>query len=194
MRHPRMLAVFLVAVSCLGGRTSRADSTASADAPAASTPVTDDLRGRFSGVYRYAGDAREQKLRLDAIDRSVDAIFFVFRDIARSRIEDRTRIVPWCRFEFSGGEIRSTVPGHRVAVSPETGAPAPYRVDDDAIVLSQRFEEGRIVQVFTADEGGTRTNEFTMSADGKLLFVRATLSSPKLAVPVRYTLTYRRVE
>jgi hypothetical protein len=185
--------LLLVAVSFFDGAISRADS-ASGDPPAASAPSVDDVRSRFSGLYRYAGDAREQRMRVEAIDRSVDTIFFAFRGVARSKIEDRTRIMPWCKFEFQGGEIRSTVPGHRVAVSPETGAPVPYRVDDDAIVLSQRFEDDRVVQIFTADEGGTRKNEFTMSDDGRLLFVKATLSSPKLSVPVVYTLTYRRAE
>ena len=37
--------------------------------------------------------------------------------------------------------------------------------------------------MFRADEGGTRTNEFTLSADGALLVMKATLSSPKLPVP-----------
>ena len=73
-------------------------------------------------------------------------------------------------------------------------APAPYRVEDDAIVLTQRFEGSHLVQVFKADEGGTRKNEFSLSPDGKTLFMKATLSSPKLSIPVVYTLTYRRVE
>jgi len=187
------VASCLVATATLLSSTSRADSTAR-DGSGASVPSTEELRSRFAGLYRYAGDAREQQLRLEAIDRSVASLFFAVRGVARSKIEDRTRIMPTCKFEFGDGQIRSTVPGHAVAVSPETGAPTHYRVEDDPIVLTQRFEGARIVQVFRADEGGTRRNEFSLSADGKLLFVRATLSSPKLSIPVVYTLTYRRVE
>ena len=58
----------------------------------------------------------------------------------------------------------------------------------------QRFDGQRLVQVFRADEGGTRTNELTLSPDGALLVMKATLSSPKLSIPVVYTLTYRRAE
>ncbi len=195
MIHPRIPVALCVAVAAVvGSPPSRADESAPADAATTGGPSIADLRCRFAGLYGYVGDAREQRLRVEAIDRSVASLFFAVRGMARSKIEDRTRIMPTCRFEFGGGQIRSTVPGYAVAVSPETGAPAPYRIDHDAIVLSQRFEGARIVQVFTADEGGTRRNEFTLSADGKVLFVKVTLSSPRLSVPVVYTLTYRRVE
>ena len=195
MRHSSMfVTVSLIAVACLGSPSSRADATVTvAETPAAGDTSAAELRRRFAGSYRYAGDAREQRSRLEAIDRSVASFFFAVRGMARSKIDDRTRIMPTCVFEFSDGKIRSTVPGHPVAVSPETGAPASYRVDDDAIVLTQRFDGPRLVQIFRADEGGTRKNEFTMSADGKLLFMKATLSSPKLSIPVVYTLTYSRV-
>jgi hypothetical protein len=188
------LALCIVAALGFASPSTRADATTPGAGSGATAPTIEELRGHFTGLYRYAGDAREQQMRVDAIDRSVASIFFAARGIARSKIEDRTRIMPTCKFEFADGQIRSTVPGHAVAVSPETGAPAPYRVDDDAIVLTQRFEGSRIVQIFRADEGGTRRNEFSLSADEKLLFVKATLSSPKLSTPVVYTLTYRRVE
>jgi hypothetical protein len=181
------LATCILAVTCATPATGLADSAATA-------PSLDDLRLRFAGTYRYVGDAREQRLRAEAIDRSVASLFFALRGMARAKIDDRTRIMPTCKLEFGDGQIRSTVPGLPVAVSPETGAPAPYRVGDDAIVLSQRFEGARLVQTFTADEGGTRRNEYTLGQDGKLLFVTATVRSPRLPVPVVYTLTYRRVD
>ena len=185
-----------MAAASLCSPASRADAPApSAEAPdGGAAPSPAELRARFAGLYRYAGDAREQKLRLDAIDRSVAGFFFAVRGMARAKIADRTRIMATCKFELGDGQIRSTVPGLPVAVSPETGAPASYRVDDDAIVLSQRFEGTRLVQVFTADEGGSRRNELTLSADGKTLVMKATLSSPRLSTPVVYELTYRRVE
>ena len=189
-------AGLLVATSFIAvvGRADAITANGAGDRSADSGASVIDLRARYAGSYRYAGSAAEQKMRAEAIDRSVETFFFVVRGMARARLTDRTRIMPTCKFEFGGGNIRSTVPGHAVAVSPENGAPAPYRVDDDAIVLSQRFEGQRLVQVFRADEGGTRTNEFTLSPDGTLLVMKATLSSPKLSIPVIYTLTYRRIE
>jgi len=216
MRHPNVkppaapapgavlrmsVAACIVAAACFASPASRADapgavaaSPAAASPSPATTPSLAELRGRYAGFYRYAGDAREQKARLDAIGQSASSFFFAVRGVARSKLEDRTRIMPTCRFEFSDGNIRSTVPGHAVAVSPESGAIAPYRVEDDAIALSQRFDGVRLVQTFKADEGGTRRNEFTLSPDGAWLTMKATLSSPKLSIPVVYTLTYRRVE
>lgn len=187
-RNRLIVTASVFALSLLVSDVSRAEATASTTQLA-----TAELRNRYAGSFRYAGDAAEQKARLDAIDKSVSNLFFAIRGTARGKVTDRTRIMPTCRFEFSAGNIRSTVPGHAVAVSPETGTPAPYKVDDDAIVLTQRFEGDKLVQVFRADEGGTRRNEFTLSADGNVLTMKATLSSPKLTTAVVYTLTYRRV-
>ncbi len=184
------LAASVLAAVTLGSHVGRADQASGAAPAVASTAA--ELRGRFSGLFRYSGSAAEQAARTQAIERSASSFFFAVRGMVRSKLDDRTRIMPHCRFEFTQGNIRSTVPGHAVAVSPESGAPFPYRVDDDAIVLTQRFDGHRLVQIFRADEGGTRTNEFTLSPDGALLTMKATLTSPKLSIPVVYTLTYRR--
>ena len=192
-----MVAACLIASTCFIADVGRADpgtANGAGDRSAEPRASVVDLRARFAGFYRYAGTEAEQKARAEAIDRSVEGFFFALRGMVRAKVAERTRIMPTCKFEFSGGIIRSTVPGYAIAVSPESGAPAPYRVDDDAIVLSQRFEGQRLVQVFRADEGGTRTNELTLSPDGALLVMRATLSSPKLSIPVVPTLTYRRVQ
>ncbi len=182
--------VLSIAVLVVGSAARAATGEVQATAP----PSIGDLQRRFVGSYTYAGDAAEQMARLDAIDRSARTVFFAFRGIAHSKLADRTRIVPSGRFEFSGGNIRSTAPGYPPAVSPETGAPAPYRASEDAVVLSQRFDGERLVQTFEAHGGGVRKNEFALSPDGSVLTVRVTLSSPKLSLPVGYTLTYRRVE
>jgi hypothetical protein len=194
------IAAGVLATACVSAAAAHADeagangANGAGDGAAGSRPPAAELRARFAGSYRYAGTEAEQRARAQAIEHSLEALFFAVRGIARAKVVERTRIMPTCRFEFIEGSIRSTVPGHAVAISPETGAPAPYRVGDDAIVLSQRFEGQRLVQVFRADEGGTRTNEFTLSADGALLVMKATLSSPRLPIPVVYTLTYRRTE
>jgi hypothetical protein len=159
----------------------------------ATLPTAEELRSRYAGLYRYAGDAREQKAHDEAIDRSVETFFFALRAMARAKVAARTRIAPTYKLEFSGGAIRATIPGRAVAVSPENGTPAPYRVDDEPIVLSQRFEGAGLVQTFRSDDGARR-NDLTLSPDGTVLTMKATLSSPKLSVPVTYTLTYRRAE
>jgi hypothetical protein len=203
MAATALAAACVSVAACFSVHVARADPTvAAAEAPAAVSGRPEpsqsasiaELRRRYAGSYRYAGSASEQKARTDAIDRSVGTLLFIVRGAARAKVAERTRIVATCEFEFRGGNIRSTVPGQAIAISPETGAPAPYRVNDDAIVLSQRFEGPRLVQVFRADEGGIRKNEFTLTENGALLTMKATLNSPKLSLPVVYTLTYRRVE
>ena len=190
-----VLLVPLLAATLLTSPAASADPLAAADLRAGGNPVaavTPDLRQSYAGSFRYAGDQKERQARADAIDRGVSSFFFAVRGIARSKLEDRTRILATCAFEFTEGKIRSIVPGHPIAASPETGAPTDYRIDADAFILTQRFEGKRLVQTFVADDGGTRKNEFTLSADGKLLFMKATLTSPKLKAPLVYTLTYAR--
>ena len=112
----------------------------------------------------------------------------------RAKIDERTRIVQRCIFEFPEGQIRSIASGHPVATSPDSGAIAAYHVGDDDVALSQRFEGRHLVHTFTTSDGGSRRNHFTLSNDGRLLTMRATVTSPRLSVSVSYTLTYERME
>jgi hypothetical protein len=155
------VAAACVLAACLWSGAAHADPLTSAGVHAATTPAAtnlEELKKRYAGSYRYAGDARERDARMSAIERSAASFFVAVRGLVRSKLDDRTRIVPTCVFEFPEGKIRSTVPGHPIATSPENGAPAAYRIEDDAIALSQRFEGDRLVQTFTANEGGTRRN------------------------------------
>ncbi len=197
----RQRSRILLAFSILGacsliaplGRTEPASQTSLRTEAGSRNVSIDELRKRYEGTYRYVGSAREQKAREDAIQRSVSTFFFAIQGIVRLKIEERTRIVDNCTFEFQDGYIRSTVPGHPVALSPDSGAPADYRLNSDAIALSQRFEGKHLVQTFTTDDGGSRRNEFTQSEDGHFLYMRATVTSPRLQIPIVYTLTYARI-
>ncbi len=194
-KRSALLCACLATVSLLGSAAHAAPQTAAGVNAATMQAATgpEELRKRYAGSWRYAGDAREREARMAAIERSSATFFVAVRGLVRSKLDDRTRIVPTCTFEFPEGKIKSTVPGHPIATSPESGAIASYRVEDDAIALSQSFEGEHLIQTFTANEGGTRKNEFTLSADGRFMFMKATVTSPKLSVPVVYTLTYTRV-
>jgi hypothetical protein len=192
-RHVPHWISIAACVLCAVLGASSAGRGGTSEAEASAPPSSADLQRRFAGSYSYAGDAAEEKARLDAIDRSARTVFFAFRGIAHAKLADRTRIVPSGRFEFEGGNIRSSAAGYPTAVSPENGAPAPYPFNEGVVELSQRFDGDRLVQVFEA-AGGVRRNEFTLSPDGSLLTMRTTLRSPQLSLPVGYALTYRRVQ
>lgn len=152
----------------------------------------DSDRARFTGNFRFAGDAREQAARRAAIDRAIDGLFFAIRGIARSRLSDGTSIDPTVAISFGKGTIRVRVPQAPEAVSPDSGAAIDYVSDGEKSKLSQRLVAGKLTQVFAADDG-RRTNEFTLSPDGATLTERVVVTSPKLSAPVIYVLTYKRM-
>jgi hypothetical protein len=50
----------------------------------------------------------------------------------------------------------------------------------------------KLAQEFKAEDG-QRKNEYSVSADGRTLTLEVTVTSPRLAQPVRYRLVYDRV-
>ena len=164
---------------------------ATTDAGAQSTaPKAVDPRPGYTGLFKFTGGARERKAHDAAIERATEDLFFVIRGVARSRLRERTAIAEWVHFEFPDTRIKATVPGHAAAVSPASGAPTRFKVDDEVVELRQYFADGHLVQRFTAEDG-SRTNDYTLDAKGAIT-MRVTVKSPKLPKPLRYTLTYAR--
>jgi hypothetical protein len=151
----------------------------------------DDDHARFAGTYTFAGAAAEDGARHAAIDRVVGNMFFAVRGIARSRLTNATRIEPWVSIKFDAGAIRVRVPSAAEASSPEAGNVVEYTNGEDHVKLSQKLASGRLTQVFVAEDG-KRQNDLVLASDGSLLFVKVTVSSPKLPAPVVYTLTYKK--
>lgn len=170
-------------------------STAAADPPAAApaqeAPAASP-RERFAGTYSYVGGDKQKAAIEAAIEKAIDGMFFATKPIARSRLKDKTQIRNPVGFAFGGGNITIKMGGVADATSKDDGSPAQYKSGSDTVKLTQKFAgDNQIVQVFAADDG-TRTNVYTLSADGKTLTVSITLTSSKLSAPVKYALTYRK--
>ena len=107
------IAAGILAATALIAEVGRGDVTmanGAGDRYAGTGASAAELRARYAGSYRYAGNEAEQTARAMAIDRSVEGFFFAVRGMARAKILDRTRIMPTCKFEFSGGNIRCSAP------------------------------------------------------------------------------------
>jgi hypothetical protein len=148
--------------------------------------------GRFEGAFRFTGSTREEAERKAAIDRGIDSLFFAIRGIARSRLSAGTKIDPWVAFAVDADKIRFRTPAAPEAVSPESGTPVDYVNDGERIKLSQRVAGPRLTQMFVAGQG-RRMNEWLLSEDANKLWLKVTVSSPKLTRPIVYTLTYERL-
>lgn len=146
----------------------------------------------FSGAWRLDGTRQVQRMD-DAIDRVVDQMNLLIREIARGeihrRIDPEHRVVirvddeQHVRLGYDDwGPQRLRLGGAAVA----TRGP-----DGNDIHMSLRFERGRLIARQNAGEG-RRTNIFSLSADGSRLTMSSRIGAPQLPADIRYRLSYRR--
>ena len=180
-----IVALFLCAVGgfAIGVRAQ----TAAKDASAASG----EMRARFTGTYRYPGNAQEEDARRAAIDHAVEGLSFVTRSTARNRVSATTQILGFYTFSFESGKIVVRPQARPEMVSGDKGEPADYVYNGKHSTLTQVLAGDRMTQVFVSDDG-RRENEFTLSQDGQVLSVKVTLTSARLSNPVAYSLSYKR--
>ena len=152
---------------------------------------TSDQRAKFTGTFRYAGNAQQEDARRAAIDRAVAGMSAFTRSTARNRISATTQIISSYSFSFDPGKIVVRAQSRPDMISGDKGEPADYTYNGKTSQLTQRLVEGRISQTFVSDDG-RRENEFTLSEDAQTLILKVTLSSTRLSTPVTYVLPYRR--
>jgi hypothetical protein len=157
--------------------------------PAASTPEPDTAR--FQGSYTYVGGSKERTDLNDAVDRVVAGFFPIKRIIMGRRLRERNPVFSMLSISFPNEMIEVKSEENQLK-SPLNGEAAPGRTPagDDAKV-SQRFEDGRLIQVIEI-ENATRQNELSLSADGGTLIMNVKVTSPEFAKALHYRLTYRR--
>lgn len=147
----------------------------------------------YRGVWEYADGERGREAIERGIARAVADLPFFARPFAAAKIRDIT--LPFAR-------VRFTISGDRLAfkaddwgpVSTRVGGPAEEIIDPvgSPLDLQQYVRNGRLVQVFTTDDG-ERENTFALSGDGQWIWMSVRVSSPRLPDDCRYRLRYRRV-
>jgi hypothetical protein len=156
--------------------------------PAVAEP---EARHRYAGTFHYAGGEHERAMLERAIEDSVRDLSWLTRGLVRRKVRERAGIAPWVTFSFPTGWIRTVIPARPPALSPDSGAEVDYPFDGETLRMRQRFEGVRLVQLFRARDG-TRVNEYVPADQDATLVLHVTIESPRLAKPLRYTLTYRR--
>lgn len=179
--------VFVANAQDAGTPTTTVAALVAAPAPANNLP----LRMRLQGMFRVAPGSANQANRDAAIQRSVDALFLLIRPIATSRITEANPVFPSVRIAFYDGLIDVATPPV-AARSPEDGAARTTRgLDGETNQLVQSFTSDALVQR-TWTDAGSRTTRFVPSDDGQRLTLHVQIRSPRLPVPVRYTMAYAR--
>jgi len=158
----------------------------------ASGPTAEELHQRFAGEWRFAGGAAERANVPQAVEKSVDGMFFISRGIAYDRLLHVCEVCASYTLGFSAGDVVVQSPCQIEDKSPEDGREVDHLTKaGDASKLSQRFVQGMLVQEFRGEEGARRV-VWVVSADSQSLSVKYTITSKHLPHPVDYTLSYRR--
>lgn len=154
--------------------------------PAAAKAQESAINGTFT-LNRQASDDVNR-----AIETAVARMNFVTRPIARGRL--RKTNVPYNRMVIAhtAQEVSTTFDNRRAIVSPSNGREIEWtREDGERLHLRTAWENGKLVQVFRADDG-TRTNTYSVSGDGRTLTMHVQITSPRLPRPLEYNLVYNR--
>jgi hypothetical protein len=161
----------------------------SSPARAQSNPA-EEVRERLTGTFASVSEAANQA-RIDAaIERVVARLVFFARDLARSRLREANPVFRAITVRFGTGSVDVTA-GRTVHSRDDGSETTATGLNGQSSHVTQRLDGGRLVQVMWTDQGARRT-EFIVSADGAVLTVRVTLTSPQLPAPLTYELTYRR--
>ena len=144
----------------------------------------------LDGNYTYVA-AQSDDIKA-AIEQAVRRMNFITRPIARGRLTKTNSPYQSLAITTSGSEIRIVTDQRAPIVTPPTGAPVKWtREDGEVFDVTTRWADGSLEQTFVAEDG-QRKNVFVLAPDGNTLEMRVTITSPRLAQPLTYTLRYRK--
>src|SRR4051812_9042229 len=154
--------------------------------PAAAQAQASPLRGPFVVDRAHSDDITR------AIDAAVSKMSFVTRPIARGRLRRTNAVYQRVVINYTPAQVSTTFDQRHAIESPANGQPVAWtREDGEKFQLSTSWENGRLVQTFRAEDG-SRTNNYSISPDGRTLTMHVTIRSPRLSAPVEYNLVFNR--
>lgn len=192
MKSARALATVSALCTTLGG----AALGATAFAPCGLSAQTTQIPSTLPGAWRYGHpDAHGVAIVRAAIEPALSALPSWAQPIARERLETRTRIATRIEITTESERVQVTTHGERdFTVDLALGAaPVTLRGPEGRDVqASQRLSGGWLEQSFAGPNGDMRVL-YSTEPSGEPMHVDVTLSSERLASPIRYRLDYVRV-
>lgn len=145
---------------------------------------------QLQGTFTYDAATSEDINR--AIESAVARMSFVTRPIARGRLRKTNLPYRTVRISFTPAEVSVVTDTRDAIVSPSNGAPIRWtREDGEVLDVATVWRGGALEQSFTAKDG-KRVNSYSVNADGSVMTMHVTVTSPRLAAPLRYNLRFRR--
>lgn len=152
-----------------------------------------------AGLESFVGRWSLDSTRSDRIEEAIETCIARYpeeaKEITRERLRETNRLTRVLFFTAldSGKQVRI---GYEVAddgtAAPLDGTEVPSTgATGELFQLSVRLENGALVETFQADNG-TRTNTYTVAADGKSLVLQAKVASPQMPTVLTYRLVYLR--
>jgi hypothetical protein len=185
-----LCGVLLVAEPIAGAGTveARAAGAGAAEAPARAQQVP-----RFERSYRYAGAKAGKKAIEEAVEEAVKRMNPLIRGIARRRMLEANKIIPELGFHLGGDTLVASYVGGRIIEAPADGTSVPWTDQfGDTIRVSHRLRGSTLDQTM-AGAKGDRRNRYRFSADGTMT-MSVEIRSSRLPEPLRYQVSYRRIE
>jgi hypothetical protein len=144
----------------------------------------------FNGTYKL-DDAASDNID-NAIEQGVKGLNFLVRHFARSRLKNLNPAYRTVSITSSARELSIVVddqPALKMRADGSTVvwiSPAGARTN-----VRVRFDGAHLLQEFDSPDGH-RVNDYTLSADGRILTMQVTETSSRLSAPVKYKQVYRR--
>ncbi|MFK7989403.1 MAG: hypothetical protein AB8I08_25530 [Sandaracinaceae bacterium] len=183
-------AFVVIALVVMAGWPSDA-STQDAPPPSPVTPF-DEHQARFEGVWELATPAPRARRVVDqSIERTVAAMNFFVRGVARGQLRDNTPINRRITLRFESGQrVGVHFSETNLRVTSRIGRTRRTQHDGTEIRVTQRFRGDVLEQVFETDEG-TRWNTYHSTGDGTLR-LDAVTQGMMMPEALRFSLDYRR--
>lgn len=140
----------------------------------------------------YTLDAEASDPIRPAIEQAIARMNFITRPVARGRLTRTNEPYRVVTIQQSGEEISIITDDRAPIVVQPDGNPMQWqREDGEVLDLTTRWDGPRLEQTFAAEDG-ERRNVYSIAPDGNTLELHVTVTSPRLAAPLTYTLRYRR--
>ena len=170
-------------------------STAFLVASVASAQVAPvDETARFAGHYVLDCEEEEARQRIrQALEPAIESIPFLMRSMARSRLNERFRVVRTIEIALPADRIRVRYTGERSrTLESRRGHPVTIESEEgNEARMTQLFREGHLEQIFEG-ENGRMYRVLELSEDGSRLSATTILQGDRLEQPIRITQPYRR--
>src|SRR5688500_5412244 len=109
---------------------------------------------RLAGEYQHAGGDEDQRALEAAIDRTVGAMMWIARGIARSRLRETNQIPRSLRIVRAGERVKIQFDGHEREAIPRMPPITVVGMTGDELAYTLAVERNTLVQRFEGERGG----------------------------------------